>query len=126
MQLCRDDLYLHCFISWSSSFKLVFLSHIIHVLPHSSDLTLRLKEEDDESVSLKALPMNQQKEKRRYSGVKIKGFQPISSPEVAPIKTSKGEKASVFHVTSVPEEIQDHQSTKTTRKKQKVQMPKVK
>lgn len=116
MQLCRDDLYLHCFISWSSSFKLVFLSHIIHVLPHSSDLTLQLKEEDDESVSLK----------RRYSGVKIKGFQPISSPEVAPIKTSKGEKASVFHVTSVPEEIQDHQSTKTTRKKQKVQVPKVK
>ncbi|KAI3459287.1 hypothetical protein Pfo_015950 [Paulownia fortunei] len=98
---------------------------------NEDDSRLQFKDEDDdhvdELVSSEALPMNQQKGKRRYPGVRMKGYQSISSSEVASSKTSRPGKASVFYVSSVPEEKQDpHQSiTKTRRKKQKMQLSKV-
>ncbi|GFQ03980.1 protein always early 3 [Phtheirospermum japonicum] len=78
-------------------------------------------EHADELVPLGAL-MNQPKEKRRNSGIKMKG----SGSEVAPSKTSRAGKASV-NVSSVPEENQDlHQSiSKTSRRKQKMPMSKI-
>lgn len=111
--------------------NILFLVIIIHLDWHPSDSRLQFKDEDDdhvdELVSAEALPMNQQKEKRRYSGVRMKGHQPVSSSEVASSKTSKPGKASVFVVSSVPEENQDPQQsiTKTPRKKQKMQKSKV-
>ncbi|KAK6146164.1 hypothetical protein DH2020_020033 [Rehmannia glutinosa] len=98
---------------------------------NEDDSRLQFKDEHDdhvdELVSLEALPMNLPKDKRRYSGVRMKGHQSISSSEVASGKTSRPGKASVFNVSSVPEENQDpHQSiTKTSRKKQKIQVSKI-
>ncbi|KAI3469413.1 hypothetical protein Pfo_026076 [Paulownia fortunei] len=79
----------------------------------------------DESVPLEALPANQSRDKRRSSGVRMKGHL-ISSFEVASSKTSKPGIGSVFDVSSVPEENQDshHSITKITRKKQKMQVSK--
>ncbi|KAL8524983.1 hypothetical protein ACS0TY_014569 [Phlomoides rotata] len=78
----------------------------------------------DESVPLEALPANQSREKRRSTGVRMKGNL-ISSCEVASSKTLKPRKGSSIYVSS-PEEIQDaHRSTpKTSRKKQKIQVSK--
>ncbi|KAH6832949.1 DNA binding protein [Perilla frutescens var. hirtella] len=93
------------------------------------DSRLQFKDEDDnpvdELVSAEALSMNHKKEKRRYSGVRMKGHKPLSSTEVAPSKTSKPGKASV--ISSVPEENQDPQLsiTKTPRRKQKMQVSKI-
>ncbi|XP_011071459.1 protein ALWAYS EARLY 3 [Sesamum indicum] len=98
---------------------------------NEDDPILQFKDEDEdcpnELVSSENLPLNLQKEKRRNLGVKMKGHQPISSCEVASSKTSKPGKAPVLEVSSIPEENQDpHQSiSKTTRKKQKMQMPKI-
>ncbi|EYU45567.1 hypothetical protein MIMGU_mgv1a0007092mg, partial [Erythranthe guttata] len=94
------------------------------------DTKLQFKEEDvdhvDESVSPEAPPMILQKQKHKHSGVKMKRYQPISSLGAASTKTSNTGKASVFNVTSAPEEDQDpHQSIlKTTRKKQKILLSK--
>ncbi|PIN18023.1 Retinoblastoma pathway protein LIN-9/chromatin-associated protein Aly [Handroanthus impetiginosus] len=91
---------------------------------------LQIKDEHndhvDESVPLEAPPANQPREKRRSSGVRMKGNL-LSSIEVASSKTSKHGKGSVSDVSSVPEENQDsHQSiTKTTRKKQRMQVSKI-
>ncbi|KAL7080946.1 hypothetical protein ACP275_14G010100 [Erythranthe tilingii] len=96
------------------------------------DTKLQFKEEDvdhvDESVSLEAPPRILQKQKHKHSGVKMKRYQPISSLGAASTKTSNTGKASVFNVTSAPEEDQDpHQSIpKTTRKKQKLLLSKIK
>ncbi|XP_020552958.1 protein ALWAYS EARLY 3-like [Sesamum indicum] len=91
---------------------------------------VQFKDEHDdhvgESVPLEALPANQPREKRRSSGVRMKGHL-VSSSEVAPSKTSKPGKSSIFDVSSVPEENHDsHQPiTKTTRKKPKMQVSKI-
>lgn len=103
---------------------------MIQLFFHSSESRVQFKDEHDdhvdESVPLEALPANQSREKRRSSGVRMKGHL-ISSFEVASSKTSKPGKGSVFDVSSVPEENQDshHSTTKTTRKKQKMQVSKV-
>ncbi|KAL0414702.1 UNVERIFIED_CONTAM: protein ALWAYS EARLY 3 [Sesamum radiatum] len=78
------------------------------------------------NLPLEALPANQPREKRRSSGVRMKGHL-VSSSEVASSKTSKPGKSSVFDVSSVPEENHDsHQPiTKTTRKKTKMQVSKI-
>ncbi|KAL0388759.1 UNVERIFIED_CONTAM: protein ALWAYS EARLY 3 [Sesamum radiatum] len=80
----------------------------------------------DESEPLEALPANQPREKRKSSGVRMKGHL-VSSSEVASSKTSKPGKSSVFAASSVPEENHDshHPITKTTRKKQKMQVSKI-
>lgn len=101
----------------------------IYTVPHFSDSRLHFKNDDDNPadklVSAEALPINQKKEKRRYSGVRMKGQKPIPSSEVASSKTLKPGKASV--ISSVPEENQDPQPsiTKTPRRKQKMQVSKV-
>ncbi|GER33135.1 hypothetical protein STAS_09245 [Striga asiatica] len=91
---------------------------------------MQFKDEDGELESSKAQPMSQQKEKRRHSGVRMKGHQAISSSEVAFSKISRTEKTSVSNTISVtvPEENQDipQAITKTSRRKQKLQMPKIK
>lgn len=96
----------------------------IHLVSHSLESRLQLKDEGDELLSTESLPVNQKKEKHRYTGVRMKGHRPISSSEAAPIKTPKSGKASV---NSVPEEDQDLQLSiaKTPRKKQKMQAAKV-
>ncbi|KAL0393230.1 UNVERIFIED_CONTAM: protein ALWAYS EARLY 3 [Sesamum radiatum] len=95
------------------------------------DPILQFKDEGEDNlnelVSSENPPLNQQKEKRRSSGIRTKGHQLISICEVASSKASKPGKASVLDISSIPEENQDpHQSiSKTTRKKQKMQMPKI-
>lgn len=73
-------------------------------------------------MSTEPPPTNQKKDKRRPSGVRMKGHKPIPSSGVAPSKTSKpAKRASV--IRSVLEEDQDPQLaiTKTPRRKQKMQ-----
>ncbi|KAL1539095.1 protein ALWAYS EARLY 3-like [Salvia divinorum] len=79
----------------------------------------------DELMATESLPINQKREKRQYSGVRMKGHKPLSSSKVAPSKTSKPGKASV--TSSVPEEDQDLQPsiTKTPKRKQKMQVSKI-
>ncbi|XP_057806018.1 protein ALWAYS EARLY 3-like isoform X2 [Salvia miltiorrhiza] len=94
-------------------------------LGDEDDSRLQFKDDPvDELLSTESLPMNQKKEKRRYSVVRMKGHKPISSSEIAPSKTSKPGKASA--IGSVPEEDQDLQLaiTKTPRRKQKMQASK--
>ncbi|KAL2459632.1 Protein ALWAYS EARLY 3 [Forsythia ovata] len=75
----------------------------------------------DKSGTLEALPANQQKIKRRPMGFRVKGYQPISSSEVASSKTSKPGKVSLFDVSIAREESEDpHLSVLETRKKQKI------
>ncbi|KAL3812853.1 hypothetical protein ACJIZ3_014121 [Penstemon smallii] len=87
---------------------------------------VEFKDEDDdhvdESMSLEAPLANQQKTKRKSSGVRMKGHQPITSLEVASSKASKPGKGSAVDVSSPPEENQvSHQGiTKRSRKKQKM------
>ncbi|XP_073277623.1 protein ALWAYS EARLY 3-like [Primulina huaijiensis] len=87
------------------------------------------KDEDgdhfDESGLLEARPANQQKEKRRSSGVRMKGYKP--SLGVASSKTTKPGKVSVYNESSVPEEDQDISRlvTKSVRKKQRMQTSKI-
>lgn len=102
----------------------------IHVVSHSLDSRLQSKDEIDDPVdelmSTEPLPTNQRKEKRRISGVRMKGHKTIPSSEVAPSKTSKpAKRASV--IRSVLEEDQNRQLaiTKTPRRKQKMQVSKV-
>ncbi|KAL0368247.1 UNVERIFIED_CONTAM: protein ALWAYS EARLY 3 [Sesamum calycinum] len=95
---------------------------------NEDDPILQFKDEgeDNELVSSENPPLNQQKEKRRSSGIRTKGHQSISICEVASSKASKPGKASVLDISSIPEENQDpHQSISKTRKKQKMQMPKI-
>lgn len=94
----------------------------------SSESRVQFKDEHDdhvdESLPLEALPANQSREKRRSTGVRMKGNL-VSSCEVASSKTFKARKGSVIYASS-PEEIQDaHHSTPKTRKKQKIQVSKV-
>ncbi|XP_042020468.1 protein ALWAYS EARLY 3-like [Salvia splendens] len=79
----------------------------------------------DELLSTESLPIDQKREKRQYSGVRMKGHKPLSSSKVAPSKTSKPGKASV--TSSVPEEDKDLQPSiaKTPKRKQKMQVSKV-
>lgn len=80
----------------------------------------------DETVPLESSPAKQPREKRRSSGVRMKGHL-ASSLEVASSKASKPGKGSVFDGSSVLEENQDsHQSTTKSRKKQKMPVSKVK
>ncbi|KAG8369996.1 hypothetical protein BUALT_Bualt14G0071700 [Buddleja alternifolia] len=77
----------------------------------------------DESVS-EAPPANQQREKRKSSGVRMKG-QLISSSGVSSKKTSKPGKGSAIHVSSIPEENPDpHQCITKRRKNQKMKVSK--
>ncbi|KAK6130488.1 hypothetical protein DH2020_035746 [Rehmannia glutinosa] len=80
----------------------------------------------DESVPLEALPANQPREKRKSSGIRMKGYL-VSSAGAGSSKISKPGKGSAFDTSSVPEENQDfHQSIpKITRKKQKTQVSKI-
>ncbi|KAK6117357.1 hypothetical protein DH2020_048875 [Rehmannia glutinosa] len=80
----------------------------------------------DESVPLEALPANQPREKRKSSGIRMKGYL-VSSSGAGSSKISKPGKGSAFDTSSVPEENQDsHQSIpKITRKKQKTQVSKI-
>ncbi|KAK4425827.1 protein ALWAYS EARLY 3 [Sesamum alatum] len=86
---------------------------------------VQFKDEHDDHVD-ESVPATQPREKRRSSGVRMKGHL-VSSSEAASSKTSKPGKSSVFDVSSVPEETHDsHQPiTKTTRKKQKMQVTKI-
>ncbi|XP_042037085.1 protein ALWAYS EARLY 3-like isoform X2 [Salvia splendens] len=90
---------------------------------HEYDSRMLFKDDHDyvdETVPLESPPANQPREKRRSSGVRMKGHL-ASSVEVACSKTSKPGNSSVFHGSSVPEENQDsHQSTTKSRKKQKM------
>ncbi|XP_047978072.1 protein ALWAYS EARLY 3-like [Salvia hispanica] len=95
---------------------------------HEDDSRTLFKDEHDyvdETVPLESPPANQPREKRRSSGVRMKGHL-ASSVEVACSKTSKPGNSSVFHGSSVLEENQDsHQSTTKSRKKQKMPVHKV-
>ncbi|CAA0834815.1 Protein ALWAYS EARLY 3 [Striga hermonthica] len=90
---------------------------------NEDDSEVQLK---DEEVSSEVMHMNQPKEKGRYSGVKMKGHPALSRSEIASNKKSRTGKTSVLNVSAVPEENQDsHRSIpKTSRRKQKLQMPK--
>lgn len=97
-----------------------------HIVSHSSDSRLQSKDEVDELVSTEPLPTNQRKEKRKTSGLRMKGHKTIPSSEVAPSKTSRPAKRASA-IRSVLEEDQDPQVaiTKTPRRKQKMQVSKV-
>ncbi|GER55920.1 hypothetical protein STAS_33618 [Striga asiatica] len=87
-----------------------------------------LKEEPDdvvdESVPLESQPANQPREKRKSTGVKVKGH--LSSFGAASSKRSKPGKSSALDAFSVPEENQDsiQSNTNKVRRKQKVQVSK--
>ncbi|GER49778.1 hypothetical protein STAS_27048 [Striga asiatica] len=95
---------------------------------NEDDSEMQLKDEDGELVSSEAMHMSQPKEKGRYSGVRMKGRQALSRSEIASNKKSRTGKTSVLNVSAVPEENRDfHLSIpKTSRRKQKSQMPKIK
>lgn len=78
----------------------------------------------DESAPSEILPAK--REKRKPSGVRMKGHQ-ISNLEAAPSKASKSGKGSGSYATSIPEENQaSHQpTTKTSRRKQKMPVSKI-
>ncbi|XP_073053694.1 protein ALWAYS EARLY 3-like isoform X1 [Primulina eburnea] len=93
-----------------------------------SESIMRFKDEDgdyvDESGSLEALPANQQKEKRKSSGVRMKVYKPNLG--VASGKTTKPGKVSVYDESSVPEEHDiSRLVAKSVRKKQRVQISKI-
>ncbi|CAA0841711.1 Protein ALWAYS EARLY 3, partial [Striga hermonthica] len=79
----------------------------------------------DESVPLESQPANQPREKRKSTGVKMKGH--LSSFGAASSKRSKPGKSSALDAFSVPEENQDsiQSNTNKVRRKQKVQVSKV-
>lgn len=86
---------------------------------------MQFKDEHDDHVDESVPLANPSREKRRSTGVRMKGNL-ISSCEVGSSKTLKPGKGSVVYASS-PEEIHDaHRSTpKITRKKQKTQVSKV-
>lgn len=108
-----------------------FLFIIIQPIPNSSDSKVQFQGGNDDHanglVSAESLPINQQKGKHKYSGVRKKGYKPKPSSEVPSCRTSKPGLASVFVVSSAPEKDQDLQLsiTEEPRKKQKMQVPKV-
>ncbi|KAG8372968.1 hypothetical protein BUALT_Bualt12G0122200 [Buddleja alternifolia] len=113
----EDEVKLGLLASLSIAFSGMFV-----LSGSSSSLCLesrvQFKDEEDH-IDESSLPVNRKKEKRKYSGVRMRGYQPKSSFEVASSKTSKPGKGSVFDVSSVPEENQDpHQSISKSRKKQ--------
>ncbi|CAA0809098.1 Protein ALWAYS EARLY 3, partial [Striga hermonthica] len=87
-----------------------------------------LKEEPDdlvdEYVPLESQPANQPREKRKSTGVKMKGH--LSSFGAASSKRSKPGKSSALDAFSIPEENQDsiQSNTNKVRRKQKVQVSK--
>ncbi|KAM7488190.1 hypothetical protein LguiB_025674 [Lonicera macranthoides] len=98
---------------------------------NENEQSVQVKEENDDHVGesglLEAMPANRQKEKRKTSGVKVKGTQSISKFEVSTVKASKPGKLPVLDGSAIAEGKQDfHQSiTKLSRKKHKTLASKI-